>query len=1079
MLQILYGTDWRENADRLLDRLCARAAAGEDRQILIVPEQFSFDAEWRLCARGGDSIARYAEVLSFTRLYDRVCAVTGGAAAQIMDRSGRLIAMAGALEQVRSRLKLYGAHAAKPEFLLSLLALYEEFQSYGVKDELLQDVQQNLQGRLAEKLEELGLIFESYESICANAAQDPATRLTKLADKLIESDFAENRSVWIDGFTDFTAQELDVIGALLRSGARVTVALCCDGLRSGQELFSVTRQTARQLLQLEGGAETTYIEKADRPAAAAFLAERLFAAQTAVFEQAAPIGFTECADPYQQALRAAAGIQQLVRRGVRWKQIAVACTDLQQLQPALASIFARLGIPGYFAGTRELLQTPVVRMLLSALRAAGGRMAAEDVLDYLKSGAAPIDRADCDLLENYAVVWDLRGSQWEKPFENDPLGFGQNRKPEDYADILARLNAARQAAILPLLRLRRALSEARNTAGQILALNRFFDEIDLSGRLGEQTAQLQQAGDFRRAQQTAQIYDSLINTMEQIYGVLGGSVRTPEEFYQFFRAALSQCSVGTIPATLDCVHVGSLRDLRNNRAPYLFVLGASDGLLPARAAQTGLLSAMERKRLKSAGLSVAPDEGEQLARELLAAYTVLTSWDRELQLTCQAGEPSYLYTRLKKLFPNSGTLPAAPLPATEYQAAAALAAGEALPDDPALQAAAAALADRAGFVPGGLSPEAVRGLYGKTLYLSASRVDKFASCRLAYFLRYGLKAMERKQARVDAPLYGTFVHYVLEHTAKQVMQEGGFRTVTPQRLHEIAASAIEAFANEQLGGLSDQGERVQYLFRRSFDEVTAVVEDLWQELKDSEFIPVEFELPFERQNAVHIHGKTASADMSGFVDRVDRFDAPDGRSYVRVVDYKTGSKDFDYTDVLNGIGLQMLIYLFALEQRGTALLGTKVEGAGVLYFPAKVDVLSNVTRLSPEEAEKKRRDAFRRKGLVLDDERIRQAMEPAQTPVYLPCKTDRSGKRAYSADRAQLKALERFVYDKLAEMTDEIFAGDVTPNPYRRGEHSPCNYCEYAAVCHKAGGQIAERNLRQTGEERFWQEVERRNAEHG
>ena len=706
-------------------------------------------------------------------------------------------------------------------------------------------------------------------------------------------------------------------------------------------------------------------------------------------------------------------------------------------------------------------------------------MAAEDVLDYLKSGAAPIDRADCDLLENYAVVWDLRGSQWEKPFENDPLGFGQNRKPEEYADILARLNAARQAAILPLLRLRRALLEARNTAGQILALNRFFDEIDLSGRLGEQTAQLQQAGDFRRAQQTAQIYDSLINTMEQIYGVLGGSVRTPEEFYQFFRAALSQCSVGTIPATLDCVHVGSLRDLRNSRAPYLFVLGASDGLLPARAAQTGLLSAMERKRLKSAGLSVAPDEGEQLARELLAAYTVLTSWDRELQLTCQAGEPSYLYTRLKKLFPNSGTLPTAPLPATEYQAAAALAAGEALPDDPALQAAAAALADRAGFVPGGLSPEAVRGLYGKTLYLSASRVDKFASCRLAYFLRYGLKAMERKQARVDAPLYGTFVHYVLEHTAKQVMQEGGFRTVMPQRLHEIAASAIEAFASEQLGGLSDQGERAQYLFRRSFDEVTAVVEDLWQELKDSEFIPVEFELPFERQNAVHIHGKTASADMSGFVDRVDRFDAPDGRSYVRVVDYKTGSKDFDYTDVLNGIGLQMLIYLFALEQRGTALLGTKVEGAGVLYFPAKVDVLSNVTRLSPEEAEKKRRDAFRRKGLVLDDERIRQAMEPAQTPVYLPCKTDRSGKRAYSADRAQLKALERFVYDKLAEMTDEIFAGDVTPNPYRRGEHSPCNYCEYAAVCHKAGGQIAERNLRQTGEERFWQEVERRNAEHG
>ena len=132
MLHIWYGIDGQQNSDLVLERICSAAKDGRAGQILLVPEQFSFDAEWRLCERGGDTISRFAEVLSFTRLYDRVCAQVGGAAEPVMDRGGRLIAMAGAVEQVRARLKIYGAHTAKPEFLLSLLSLYEEFQSCGV-----------------------------------------------------------------------------------------------------------------------------------------------------------------------------------------------------------------------------------------------------------------------------------------------------------------------------------------------------------------------------------------------------------------------------------------------------------------------------------------------------------------------------------------------------------------------------------------------------------------------------------------------------------------------------------------------------------------------------------------------------------------------------------------------------------------------------------------------------------------------------------------------------------------------------------------------------------------------------------
>lgn len=1072
MLRILYGTDRQQNADRVLKELCA--CREEPRQILIVPEQFSFDAEWRLSERGGDTISRYAEVLSFTRLYDRVCSLTGGAAVRVMDRSGRLIAMAGALEQVRSRLKQYGTQTAKPEFLLRLLTLYEEFQSCGVAEEQLAAALRQLSGALAEKLEELSLIFESYEAVCAQSAIDPATRLSRLADRLTESDFASGRRIWIDGFTDFTAQELDVISALLQGGAALTVSLCCDDLRSGREVYEAARETARQLRALYPGCERISVPEGERLPAFAHLAAHLFGSRTPVFSGPAPLAFAEADSAYGEALCAVAEIQALVRQGVRWREIAVACTDLPAFQPILNRLFTHYHIPGFFSGNKALLQTPVVRMLLSALRAACGRMELGDVLDYLKSDCAPLTRDACDALENYAVVWNLRGSAWRKPLQNNPAGLRDNRKPSQYADELALLNEARDTAIVPLLRLRDSLREAKNTGGQILALAAFLEEIRLAESLSAQTERLQQAGDFRRAQQNAQIYDALLDTMEQIYGVLGASVRTPEDFYQFLRAALSQSSVGVIPATLDCVCVASLQDLRNSRAPYLVILGATDGLLPAQAQQTGLLTRAERKHLQNAGLSVAPDEQTQLLRELAVADAVLRSPTKGLYLTCRTDEPCYLLTRLQKLFPEARPMLREPQPADALEAAAQQLQHGAVLQDPALLAAAGKLRQQASHDPGALDQGSIAGLYGKTLHLSATQADKLADCRLAYFLKYGVKAQARQSAQIDAAAFGLFVHAVLQDLGERVNDEGGFHAVTAERVSALTQAAIDRYVQAHAQELGELPLRERHLFRRSFAEVLRVAQNLWEELRQSAFVPVAFELPFQDRDAIRVHGRLGDALLRGYVDRVDRFDAPDGTRYIRVVDYKTGSKDFSYTDLLIGRGLQMLIYLYALRLRADALLGGPVERAGVLYMPAQAALLSSSTRLSPEDVAKERIKGFRRKGLVLDNETVRRAMEPSDKPIFLPCHTGR-----FLADAGQFEELERFVVGQLETLSDTVFSGSVAPNPYRRGAYSPCERCEYKTVCHTRGGAVAFRELAETDEKRFWLEVERRNAAHG
>ena len=142
MLMLQYSPDWKANSRRAIEELCALAQGS--RGVLITPEQNSFDAEWALCEAGGDQISRRAEVLSFSRLADRAFSTAGGIAVPALDKSGRLIAMAGALELLRPKLRIYGAHIAKPEFLEELLQVVDEFHAYGLDAQAVRNARESL-----------------------------------------------------------------------------------------------------------------------------------------------------------------------------------------------------------------------------------------------------------------------------------------------------------------------------------------------------------------------------------------------------------------------------------------------------------------------------------------------------------------------------------------------------------------------------------------------------------------------------------------------------------------------------------------------------------------------------------------------------------------------------------------------------------------------------------------------------------------------------------------------------------------------------------------------------------------------
>jgi len=381
---------------------------------------------------------------------------------------------------------------------------------------------------------------------------------------------------------------------------------------------------------------------------------------------------------------------------------------------------------------------------------------------------------------------------------------------------------------------------------------------------------------------------------------------------------------------------------------------------------------------------------------------------------------------------------------------------------------------------GTISQENIQGLYGSRLNLSASQIDKHAECRLSYFLKYGLRARERKQAEIDPAEFGTYVHAVLEQTAKEVMKRGGFHAVTLEQTLALAEQFSKEYAQARFSELDAQ--RAVYLFGRNIHELEMIVTELWQELQDSAFSPESFELSFGKDKqmpAIEIPNKGMHASLSGYVDRVDLLKS-DSASFVRVVDYKTGKKDFDYCDIFNGIGLQMLLYLFALEESGKDLFGKNIIPAGVEYFPARAPLLSAECLLTDEQAQAERRKIWKRKGLLLSDEAVLQAMEPSESPIRMPYKRNKEG--TLSGDIAtaeQFGMLRKYIFCLLAGFVEDIASGHVAPNPYTRGaSHNACQFCPYSTVCN-ADGVEGRRNYKAMSSERFWDEIEKEMSKHG
>ena len=414
MLTLITGRGKSGKTRLLLETVKACPTTQMASRIVLVPEQLSHETERLLSELCGDSISFTAEVLSFTRLCDRVFARSGGGARPILDQGGRILTARLALDSIRPQLKVFGAAAGKPESPGSMVSMVDELKSYGVTTEILTDASHNTTGLFSEKLSELALILGAYEAATAQGDSWSPGSAVPSAKKALKRRLCPGQAfLRADGFTDFSGQELRILEAILRTGESLTVTVPAG--QGEDTLFAPGMETLGQLTHLAWQLGIDYTVKSAEyqrpiPPALTYLEQQLMGSAGLPYSDTTDAVTVLSAPTVLEECRACAAVlQKKAMEGMRFRDMAICCGDENVYSAMLTPMFASLGIPLYRAEKRQVLAHPVARFVLLALECATEGMEQETVLSYLKTGYPGLSRDQVDLLENYCVVWGIRG----------------------------------------------------------------------------------------------------------------------------------------------------------------------------------------------------------------------------------------------------------------------------------------------------------------------------------------------------------------------------------------------------------------------------------------------------------------------------------------------------------------------------------------------------------------------------------------------------------------------------------------------------------------------------------------------
>lgn len=1075
--------DRKYQSEKLKKILLENINSKKESAILIIPEQSSFACERDMLKRVGNKNFTKIKVLSFSRIYDFVSQIIKIPTIKPISDTKKILLMNAAIENVKDKLNLYNKNVNDINTLELILSTIMDFKSEKITDEDLEKIINSTEKTyLKQKISEIKLIKSEYQHLTENKFVDLFDSLEILEKIIRENNVFKDRTVYVDEFVNFTKQQLELLKIIISQAKEVYFSFKFSPEDEAQnELFHSVKKTINQVKKIssENSIPALILNSKEnfdtcKPDIELDILEKNIFKPAKNPNPANPqnIELYSAATTDEEVEFVAMNIKKMVMQNkYKYSDFAVIMRSADAYAGIFKSKFKKYNIPFFLDTPQKILNKNLINLIFSAIDSVKSNYDSEDIVRYLKSGLTCLETEGISLIENYVLLWEIKGNRWLHPFSMHPEGFKSGLSEKD-KETLVKLNDLRIKIIEPLEKLKNSI---KKSSGKEIskAIYNFLTETNTQENLKKFCMKNIKENNLQTAQECARTWDILMEILNEIGVIFSNKIIPVSKYRDILFCAVNYVDFSSIPQNSDHVLVGVVERTHISRPKVLFAIGASSGEFPKSPSQSNLFTNSEICSINKLGIEIGSANEEFLKKEKFLAYDTLTSPTEKLFVSWPASGyentsslPSEIIKEIQEIFPaakitdkhsfsEKNTLWCESFAfstyAKKYREKSLL--SQTLKyyfeNNENYSSKCKILKKLCEDSPVKLqNSENIKKITQNTESLSASQIEKYYTCRFGYFCKYILKAKNNAPAKFNAIEYGNIVHFVLEKLFKKFSQDDIISKDRVQISNEINL-LVNEFVNNKLGGFENKNQRFIYIIEKIKKSILYLVNHFRKEFKETSFKLSDLELEISEKGEilpfVFKNSDGTTTKIEGKIDRVDTFDSPEG-TYVRIIDYKTGSKEFRLSDVLFGLNMQMLIYLMSIQKNGEKRYG-KVLPAGVLYFPALKPLCEAKTLSEAKTIAEKSDEKLRMNGLILDNIKVISAMEKNGEGIFIPAKiSGQSIKSDSLTDFNKLKIIYKYIEKKLKDMTDELKKGNIFENPIKITD-TACKWCEFFPIC--------------------------------
>lgn len=1079
-LKIIYGKPGSGKSTYCFQEIANRLET-EKKIYMITPEQFSFTAEEKLMKTVKRRAVLTAEVVTLSRMAYRVLEEIGGSSKTHLSKQGKSMLIYSILNQNKKELKFLGKSDENIDLAMNAIT---EFKKHAITPEdLKQEIEQVEDPLLKTKLSDMLVVYEKFQEQIEGKYIEETDLLNLLEAKIEETDLIKDAILYFDEFAGFTKQEYQVIEKFVKLAKQVNITICCDDLNTNSnpdtDIFFSNKVMIAKIWSMVNENDFFLEEPVHLTGTYRFkneelrhLSENMNQQQSTKYEEKVEnLSLFLAQNPYEEIEEIAKKITQLVRNEkMRYKEIAIITKEIDGYASLVRAIFSKYQIPVFIDEKRDVSQNIIIQYVLAILEVISKNFMTEAVFNYLKLGFSNIEEDEIFELENYCNKWGIKQNKWKKDF------IYETEKMDRY-------NELRQQIIEPLLALKEKINQNKTAIAITKCLYDFFQEQNLEEKITKKVQELEEKAKIDLANEYIASYKVILSLLDEIVLIFGEDKITLDQYRKILQIGLKNSELGKIPGTQDQVTFGDIDRSRSHKVKVVFIIGLNDGSFPSVNKEEGFLDDKDREYLKQDGIELAKGTLERLYEDNFNIYKAFTTAEEKIYLSYTSSDkegkslrPSMLIPKIKKLYPklqeksnmlnkqyelvnevvtyeqlleniarlrdNKEILPMWYEIYQYYKKEANW--QEKLPKD--LQALAYTN------LPQKLQKENVDKLYGNTLATSVSRLEKYRSCAFSYYLQYGLKLKEKENLKIHTFETGSFMHETIDEFFEEVREQSlGLAEIEEEQIQKIVSNIIDEKLGLSKNFIFSSTAKYKALVKRLKRIVSKALKYIIQTLIHSDFSVEGTEVEFGRKGdyppIVLTLDDGKRVEITGKIDRIDTAIGEDGK-YLRIIDYKSSSKNIDLNEVYAGLQIQLLTYSDAICKEKDMI------PAGVFYFPLLEQIVKADKKITEEEIENLIQKNFKMKGLILADVKVVQMNDNTLTSgssKLVPAAITTAGniyeRRTSGVNKEQFKILQDYIDHIIKEIAKEILSGKIDLKPYNRKGKTPCEYCEYQAIC--------------------------------